>query len=167
VLSVNAKSGDNVSSNAAIIELADLTQLEIQTTVGQVDVILVQPGQSASLTLDARPGETFSGKVNRVVPKRASTSGAVTYNVFVTLDQPPPGLLPGMTADADIIVVERKDVLTLPRRSIRARADTTIPLPVLQAGQTITRSVKIGLVGDLNVEVLSGLQEGDQVVSTQ
>jgi hypothetical protein len=85
----------------------------------------------------------------------------------VTLDQPPPGLLPGMTADADIIVVERKDVLTLPRRSIRARADATIPLPVLQAGQTITRSVKIGLVGDLNVEVLSGLQEGDQVVSTQ
>ena len=96
---------------------------------------------------------------------RASTSGAVTYNVFVTFNQPPPGLLPGMTADADIIVEDRTDVLTLPRRSIRAKANATIPLPVFQAGETITRNVKIGLVGDLNVEILSGLQEGDRVVT--
>lgn len=167
VLEVKAQSGDMVSGNTAIIELADLTQVEVQTTVGQEDVSLVEPGQSATVSFDARPGETFSGKVSRMVPKRASTSGAVTYNVFVTLDQAPPGLLPGMTADADVVVVEHKDVLTLPRRSIRARANTAIPVPVLQAGQTITRSVKIGLVGDLNVEILSGLQEGDQVVSQQ
>jgi RND family efflux transporter MFP subunit len=165
ILTVNANLGDQVSANAAVVSMADLTKLEIQTTVGQADVILVQPGQTASIMLDARPGETFSGKVDRIVPQRASTSGAVTYNVFVTLDQPPPGLLPGMTADADIIVEERTGVLTLPRRSIRAKANATIPLPVLQAGETITRNVKIGLVGDLNVEILSGLQEGERVVT--
>jgi HlyD family secretion protein len=167
VLDVKAQAGDMVSANAAIIELADLTQLEVQTTVGQEDVNLVQSGQSATLSLDARPGETFPGKVNRVVPKRASMQGAVTYTVFVALDQAPPGLLPGMTADADIVVAERKGVLTLPRRALRARANTTVSVPVLQGGQTITRSVKIGLVGDLNVEILSGLQEGDQVVTQQ
>jgi RND family efflux transporter MFP subunit len=165
ILSVSANSGDQVSANAAVVTMADLTKLEVQTTVGQADVVLVQPGQAVSLTLDARPGETFSGKVARVVPQRASTSGAVTYNVFVTLNKPPAGLLPGMTADADIIVEERTDVLTLPRRSIRARANATIPLPILQAGETITRNVKIGLVGDLNVEILSGLQEGERVVT--
>lgn len=165
ILTVSANLGDTVSANAAVVTMADLTKLEVQTTVGQADVVLVQPGQAASLTLDARPGETFSGKVDRVVPQRASTSGAVTYNVFVTLNQPPPGLLPGMTADADIIVEERTGVLTLPRRSIRAKANATIPLPVLQAGETITRNVKIGLVGDLNVEILSGLQEGERVVT--
>ena len=165
ILTVSANAGDQVSANAAVATMADLTKLEIQTTVGQVDVVLVQPGQAASITLDARPGETFTGKVDRVVPQKASTSGAVTYNVFVTFDQPPPGLLPGMTADADIIVEDRTDVLTLPRRSIRAKANATIPLPVFQAGETITRNVKIGLVGDLNVEILSGLQEGDRVVT--
>ncbi len=167
VLSVSAQNGDTVSANAAIMTIADLTQVEIQTTVGQADVIQVQSGQSAAITLDARPGETFTGKVSRVVPIKASTSGAVNYTVFVSLDKAPPGLLPGMTADADIVVLERKDVLTLPRRSIRARANSSIPLPVLQGGQTITRTVRIGLVGDLNVEILSGLQEGDQVVSQQ
>ncbi|OGO43284.1 MAG: hypothetical protein A2Z04_00150 [Chloroflexi bacterium RBG_16_57_9] len=105
--------------------------------------------------------------MSRLVPKRASTQGAVTYNVFVALDQAPPDLLPGMTADADIIVEERKDVMTLPRRALRARPNTTVSLSVLQGTERITRSVKIGLVGDLNVEILSGLQEGDQVVLEQ
>lgn len=165
ILTVSANAGDQVSADATIVEMADLTQLEIQTTVGQADVVQVQPGQAASITLDAVPGKTFTGKVDRVVPQKASTSGAVTYNVMLTLDQPPAGLLPGMTADADIIVEDRTNVLTLPRRSIRARANATIPLPVLQAGETITRNVKIGLVGDLNVEVLDGLQEGERVVT--
>jgi RND family efflux transporter MFP subunit len=165
ILTVSANGGDQVSANAAVVTMADLTELEIQTTVGQADVVLVEPGQAAAITLDAKPGETFSGTVNRVVPQRASTSGAVTYSVFVTMDKPPAGLLPGMTADADIIVQDRTNVLTLPRRSIRAKANATVPLPVLQAGETITRNVKIGLVGDLNVEILSGLQEGDRVVT--
>jgi multidrug efflux pump subunit AcrA (membrane-fusion protein) len=147
--------------------MADLSKLEVQTSIGQQDVVAVQAGQPASITFDARPGETFTGKVSRVVPKKASTSGAVTYTVFVSVDKAPAGLLPGMTADADIIVAERKNVLTLPRRSIRATANATINLSVVQNGRTVSRSVKIGLIGDLNVEILSGLQEGEQVVTTQ
>lgn len=167
VLSVTGKVGDSVAANSIFVELADLGQLEVQTSIGQQDVTAVQAGQSATITFDARPGETFTGKVSRVVPKKASTSGAVNYTVFVSVDKAPQGLLPGMTADADIIVAERKNVLTLPRRSIRATANSTISLSVVQGGQTTSRSVKIGLVGDLNVEILSGLQEGDQVVTTQ
>ncbi|CAG0946597.1 Macrolide export protein MacA [Anaerolineae bacterium] len=167
VLSVTGNVRDTIAANATVVEMADLSQLEIQTSIGQQDVTAVQAGQSATITFDARPGETFSGKVSRVVPKKASTSGAVTYTVFVSVDKAPQGLLPGMTADADIIVAERKNVLTLPRRSIRATANATINLSVIQNGQTTSKSVKVGLVGDLNVEILSGLQEGDQVVTTQ
>ena len=167
VLSVTGKVGDTVSANATVVELADLSQIEIQTSIGQADVTSVQAGQSATITFDARPSETFTGKVSRVVPKKASTSGAVTYTVFVSVDKAPAGLLPGMTADADVIVAERKNVLILPRRSIRATANATINLSVVQNGQTRSTSVKIGLVGDTNVEILSGLNEGDQVVSLQ
>jgi RND family efflux transporter MFP subunit len=167
ILSVSSPISNTASANSTVLEMADLSQLEIQTSIGQQDVTAVQAGQSATITFDARPGETFTGKVSRVVPKKASTSGAVTYTVFVSVDKAPAGLLPGMTADADIIVAERKNVLTLPRRSIRATANATINLSVVQDGRTVSRSVKIGLVGDLNVEILSGLQEGDQVVTTQ
>jgi RND family efflux transporter MFP subunit len=168
VMSVSGKVGDSVAANATVVELADLTQIEVQASVGQQDVVAVQAGQSATITFDARPGETFTGKVSRVVPKRASSSGAVTYTVFLAVDKVPAGLLPGMTADAEIIVAERKNVLTLPRRSVRASANSTINLSVLQPdGRLVNRSVRIGLVGDLNVEILSGLQEGDQVVTGQ
>ena len=167
VLTVNFQAGDNVDSEATVITVADLTQLEIQATVGQADVAYVQANQTATITLDARPGENFTGKVSRVVPVKAGTSGAVNYTVFVTLDNAPKGALPGMTADADIVVAERSNVLTLPRRSIRARANATITLSVLQGGQVVSRSVKTGLMGDLTVEILSGLQENDLVVATQ
>lgn len=167
VLSVTGSIGTSVSANSTVVEMADLTQLEIQTSIGQADVAAVKDGQSANLTFDARPGETFTGTVRSVVPKKASTSGAVTYTVFVSVDKAPAGLLPGMTADADIIVAERKNVLILPRRSIRATANATVNLSVVQNGRTTSRSVKLGLVGDQNVEIVSGLQEGDQVVTTQ
>lgn len=167
VLSVSGTVGNAVAANTTVVELADLSQLEVQTSIGQQDVTAVQAGQSATITFDARPGETFTGKVSRVVPKKASTAGAVTYTAFVSVDKAPTGLLPGMTADADVIIAERKNVLTLPRRSIRATANATINLSVVQNGQTTSKGVKVGLVGDLNVEILSGLQEGDQVVTTQ
>lgn len=168
VTSVSGKVGDTVSANATVIELVDLTQIEVQASVGQQDVVAVQVGQPATLTFDARPGESFTGKVSRIIPKRASSSGAVTYTVFLAVDKAPTGLLPGMTADAEIIVAERKNVLTLPRRSVRATANSTINLSVVQPdGRIVNRSVRIGLVGDLNVEIVSGLQEGEQVVTTQ
>lgn len=167
VLSVSGKLGDTVAANATVLELADLNKLEVQTTVGQEDVVSVKAGQAATLTFDARAGQTFSGKVSRIVPTRASSSGAVTYSVFVSMDQVPAGLLPDMTADADIIIAEHDNVLTLPRRSIRATANATISLPVVQRGQTANRSVTVGLIGDQTVEIVSGLQEGEEVVTTQ
>lgn len=97
VLSVSALVGDNVEAEATIMTVADLTQLEVETTVGQADVSLVSPGASATLTFDARPGETLTGKVSRIVPTQASSAGAVNYTVFVAMDKAPPGLLPGMT----------------------------------------------------------------------
>ena len=167
VLSISALTGETVGENASFITIADLTQLEIKGTIGQEDVAQVKPGQAATVTFDALPGGTFAAKVGRVVPTKASTSGAVNYTIYVTLDKVPEGLLPGMTADADLIVAEHKNVLTLPRRTLRGKTGSTVSLGVLQDGQVITKSVKIGLVGDLTSEIASGLDEGDRVVTSQ
>lgn len=167
ILSVSNKVGDTATAKATVIEMADLNKLEVETTVGQEDVGNVHAGQAVSVTFDAKPGQTFAGQVSRVVPTRSSSSGAVDYAAYVTLDQVPAGLLPDMTADADITTAERKDVLMLPRRSIRASQDATITVSVLERGRTASRSVKLGLVGDTYVEIVSGLQEGDQVVTAQ
>ena len=163
VLDVKARPGDRVNADAPIIELADLTQLEVRVTVGQEDITTVHPGQEVMLSFDAFPEETSRGRVDRVIPRKTQGQ-VVTYEVFITLDETPSGLLPGMTADAEIVVAERKDVLVLPRRAIRARPYTTVSVPVLEASRVVTRTVEVGLVGDLNAEILSGLREGDRVV---
>ena len=163
VLDVKARPGDRVNADAPIIELADLTRLEVRVTVGQEDITAVHSGQEVRLIFDVLPEETFQGRVDRVIPRKTAGQ-VVTYEVFIALDETPSGLLPGMTADAEIAIAERKDVLVLPRRAIRARPYTTVSVPVLEASRVVTRSVEIGLVGDLNAEILSGLQEGDRVV---
>ncbi len=163
VLDVMAQSGDRIQAEAVLIELANLEEMEVLATVAQEEVIAVRPGQSVQLAFDALPGESYTGQVARIVPKNVS-SQLVKYEVYISMDETPTGLLPGMTADVEITTAERQDVLVLPRRSVHAQENSAVPVPVLESGQVVTYTVEIGLVGDLNVEVLSGLQEGDQVV---
>jgi macrolide-specific efflux system membrane fusion protein len=70
-----------------------------------------------------------------------------------------------MTADAAIVIAQRRDVLRLPRALVQARADGTALVEVWQEGHTETRTVKVGLRGDVYVEVLDGLDLGDEVLA--
>ncbi|MBI2955346.1 MAG: efflux RND transporter periplasmic adaptor subunit [Chloroflexi bacterium] len=164
VVGIGAQPGDEVSAGTSIIELADLSYVEVLATVGQEDIGLVKLGQSAVLTFDATPDESFSGQVSRIVPKKSEGPGVVTYEIVISLERVPLRLLPGMTGDAEITVAERRDVLTLPRRALRARPNATVPVKILEGEIVASRDVKIGLVGDLDLEVLSGLHEGDRVI---
>ena len=76
----------------------------------------------------------------------------------------PAGLVAGMTVDASIIITEKKGVLVLPKALVRARTDGTATVQVWANGQKESREIKIGLVGDSNVEIVSGLEAGEQVV---
>jgi hypothetical protein len=101
--------------------------------------------------------------VTRVIPRRAEGSQVVTYEVFVALDETPPGLLPDMSADVEIVVARRQGVLVLPRRVVRVRHGVA-QVTVLEGSVEVSRTIEIGLEGDLYVEILSGLEEGDLVV---
>jgi HlyD family secretion protein len=74
-------------------------------------------------------------------------------------------MAPGMTVDASVVIDKREDVLRLPRSLVRTRADDTATLKVWNGVSTEERTVKVGLRGNQYVEILSGLAEGDQVVS--
>ncbi len=70
-----------------------------------------------------------------------------------------------MTVDASILIDQRTNVLRLPRALVHARADGTAPIKTWENGETVNRTIKVGLRGDQYVEVLDGLQEGAQVIS--
>jgi len=100
-LAVNV--GEMVGPGPRIASLADLTQWQVETDdLSEVDIVNVQPGAEASITVDALPGVTLKGQVKSIVPRSAVKRGDVTYTVKVTLTDSEPRLKWGMTAFVDI-----------------------------------------------------------------
>lgn len=164
VLEAPVQVGQTVAEGAAVVALTDPHKVEAQVTVVEEDLPLVSPGQAVQLYFDAVPEAEVTGKVARIVPKRASGDRAV-YTVYLSLDEAPEMLVPGMTVDASIVIEARPDVLRLPRATVRARSDGTADLEVWVNDHTETRTVQVGLRGDSFVEIVNGLEEGEEVVS--
>jgi HlyD family secretion protein len=125
---------------------------------------LVRTGQVAQLLFDARPELTATGRVERIVPARLSGSQAL-YPVYLTFDDLPDGLAADMSTDVAIAIASKSNVLRLPRAVVRAKADNTAQVNVWVNDHIEQRSVTTGLRGDVYVEIVDGLKEGDRVVS--
>jgi HlyD family secretion protein len=137
--------------------------LEVEANITEEDYPLILVGQSAELFFDARPDVTIQGQVDRIIPIRIE-GDRPRYNIYITLNEVPEGLADGMTADAAITIEKRTGVLCLPRSVVRASGVDEVSLKVW-TNQTIeTRTVAIGLRGDSDVEIISGVKEGEQVV---
>lgn len=163
VLEVSVEAGQSYQAETKLFTIGDPQALEVVANVTEEDYPLIAVGQSVELYFDARPEVTIQGKIDRIIPKRIE-GDRPRYNIYITLNEVPDGLADGMTADAAITIQKRVGVLCLPRSVVRASGVDEVSLKVW-TGQTIeTRTVTIGLRGDSDVEIFSGLSEGEQVV---
>ena len=163
VTQINIRLGQNASGSA--IQIADLDHLEIVVNMAEVDVNRAKIGQAAQITLDAVPDVTLQGTVSQIAPAGVQTQGVVNYPVTVALQEPPEGVKTGMTANLNIIVDQRDNVLTVPNRAVRTQGQQKI-VTVLFEGQQIQVRVQAGLSSDTMTEIVSGLKEGDEVLLT-
>lgn len=97
----------------------DLTRIQVWVSVNEADIGLVQPGQPATFTADAYPGEVFTGEVGKVRLNATMTQNVVTYTVEVNTDNSNGKLLPYLTANVRFIVGERHNVLLVPNAALR------------------------------------------------
>ena len=164
ILEVNAQPGERVAAGAGLVVLADPAAVEVETSVIEEDLPLVQVGQEATLFFDARPDAEVQGRVARIVPQRLPGDRPL-YAVYITSADLPEGLLAGMTVDASIVVASRSDVLRLPRALVRARTDGAATVQIWTGSRIEERLVQTGLRGDVYVEIVDGLREGEQVVA--
>lgn len=105
----------------------DLSRLQANITVDEADIGDVAQGQPVRFTVDAFPDQEFEGRVSQVRQQGASEQGVVSYTVVVEADNPGRRLLPGMTANAEIIIEQQENVLRLPNAALRFRpADPAI-----------------------------------------
>lgn len=99
----------------------DLAKMRIELSVDESDVGQIRAGQAVRFTVDAFPGRDFRGSVQQVRLSASSLQNVVTYPVVVIVDNPDGSLLPGMTANAEIEVDRREDVLRVPNAALRFR----------------------------------------------
>jgi HlyD family secretion protein len=164
VLEVRAGPGEMIAAGQGLIRLADDSGLEVEATVIEEDLPLVQSGQKVELFFDAQPDAQVLGSVARVVPQRLPGDRPL-YPIYITSLELPEGLVAGMTADASIVVDSRQDVLRLPRALVRARSDGTATVQLWTGSEVEERTVQVGLRGDLYIEILDGIAQGEEVVA--
>ncbi|HRP10493.1 MAG TPA: efflux RND transporter periplasmic adaptor subunit [Terricaulis sp.] len=99
----------------------DLSRLQANITVDEADIGEVREGMDVRFTVDAFPDRQFEGRVSQVRQQGVAESGVVSYTVVVEADNPGRQLLPGMTANAEIVLEERQDVLRVSNNALRFR----------------------------------------------
>jgi HlyD family secretion protein len=158
---VNAKAGEPTGAAPAFV-LLDLSRFHLDVAVDEVDVAKLAVGQAASVTTDALSSIILSGKVDRIAPTATVVGGVVNYSVRLVLDLSDAPLRSGMSATAEIVVAEVKNVLLVPNWAIRRDRRTGQAYASLKAGEELKEvEIETGLRGEAYTEVTSGVKEGD------
>jgi len=165
VASVDADEGDSVSATMTIINLIDLTSMELEVEVDEIDIAEVKPGQRAIIEVDALPALQLEGEVTSISLLSTEAGGLVIYEVTIDFDVPQDyNLKIGMSAIADIIFEERSNVLLVPNRAISQDSQGKPVVKVMVDEEIEERPVVTGISDGFDTEIVDGLNEGDVVV---
>jgi HlyD family secretion protein len=162
--------GDELSPGAVVFDLVDDSRLHVEATLDEADIGRVKVGQRASLRLDALPGRPIAGAVSKLDPTvRRDEKGARTLRIEVEVsdlrEAIAAGVRPGMSANVDVTVAEKHDVLSLPTNVIVGRG-TKRSVFLVDNGVARERAIQVGIASWERTEIVAGLQQGDRVVAT-
>jgi len=164
---VTAGRTSSVGSGAgvAIVDIADVSLMQVLANVDQTDISQIQVGQAVDISLDAYHGERFSGTVTKIAPQATVNQNVTTVPVTVDVTGTDTRLKPGMDATCDIITASKDDVLLVPNEAVKENGNGNT-VTVLENGQQVSRKVEVGLAGNDTTEIVSGLNEGEKVVTS-
>jgi macrolide-specific efflux system membrane fusion protein len=142
-----------------------MSSMSVNVGFAESDAVNLKAGQPATVSFSALPNLSLPGLVTNVSPISTLVSNVVTYNATVGLTQSDPGVKVGMTASVTVVTSEHDNVLHVPSSAVRGTG-TTGTVTVMQGKQQTAVPVGIGLRGDTDVEITSGLREGQSVVTS-
>ncbi|HVU75799.1 MAG TPA: efflux RND transporter periplasmic adaptor subunit [Candidatus Paceibacterota bacterium] len=181
VTTVNAKKGDTASSGSALATIITSQQIA-QLSVNEIDAAKIKEGDKATLTFDAIDGLSITGTVAQLDSVGTVSQGVVSYTVKISFDTQDQRVKPGMTVNADIQSEVHQNVLTVPSSAIKTAAGSSyvqifqpsIATTTVESGSTqgfltdqtpVNVPVEIGISDDTSTEIISGLSEGEQIVT--
>ena len=165
VTQFDAKVGELASPSTPLVSIMSSGGYEVDAGVSEIDIGKVSIGDKVSMTLDAFPNETFTGSVFYIAPAETNTGGVISYQIKISFDKADPRLKSGLTANISIQTKEDDNVLTLPEYAILQNDQGTF-VETLVNKKIVQNPVTLGIQDENgNVEVLSGVTEGEQVLN--
>jgi HlyD family secretion protein len=177
ILSRDVEIGDAVSSilvlgstATLVMTIGDTTQVYVQGKVDESDIGKVYLGQAARIKVESFKEKVFLGKVTKIAPLGVEKDNVTTFEVRVSIDNPGGELKANMTANAEILLDEHKNVLTVPEQAVLYDKDRNASVEVPDPKQKTGRrkiSIKVGISNGTKTEILAGLTPGDTVILQQ
>ncbi|MBM3128088.1 MAG: efflux RND transporter periplasmic adaptor subunit [Chloroflexi bacterium] len=165
VTRVDVDWGSTVTAGRAVVWIADISEYRVKLNIDETDIAKIRVGQEATINLSAYPGVTIPARVSDVASNATLVQGVVNYVVSVSLNpQQPVPLKLGMTADANLLIANRENVLIVSNRAIRAAGNNRYVTLRKDDQTTQEIPVKTGMANDLETEIVSGLTEGQVVI---
>jgi HlyD family secretion protein len=174
VLSRDVEVGDAVSSilvlgsqATLVMTLGDVSEVYVKGKVDEADISKVYLGQAARIVVESLKDKKFVGKVTKISPMGVEKDNVTTFEVRVSIRNPSGELKANMTANAEIILEEKKNVLLIPEAAVIYDKDRNTSLEVPDPkGENGRRkiSAKLGISNGVKTELVEGLNEGDQVI---
>ncbi|HEY0602870.1 MAG TPA: efflux RND transporter periplasmic adaptor subunit [Herpetosiphonaceae bacterium] len=165
VTGVNVDVGDSATSSAASgapITIVDDSKLHLDVNVSERDVAQLRKGQSAQVVIDALGTDVITGTLSYVAPAATVVQNVTTYLVRIDLPKQNEAIRVGMNASVEIATLEKEDALIIPASAVRSEGSKRF-VRIKQGDTFVDREIRIGLGNDIEVEVVSGLNEGDQI----
>lgn len=176
VMSREVDEGQTVASGFSTPTLftiaQDLKKMQVIADVDEADIGQVKENQKVTFGVDAFPEQTFQGHVTQVRLNATTTSNVVTYEVVIDAPNPDLILMPGLTANVTIFTKSENGVLSVPVRALRYTPDNyNGPVPEVRVWKqnpdktVVPVEVQTGITDGVNTQIISGLNEGDMVIT--
>lgn len=162
--STSSNSTSSSSSANTPMVISDMSSLKAVVAINEADITKVAKDQKATLTFDAIPDLTLTGKVEKIDSSGTNSQNVITYSVTISMDSIDPKIKPQMNVSAAITTEVKQDVLIVANSAVKT-SDNIHYVQILENGVPREQTVETGISNDTETEITSGLKEGDTVVT--
>lgn len=165
ITGLDYEAGDSISRDDILASMITKT-MQAEISLNEIDAIEIKEGDSAVLTFNVLNEEIINGIVKKVDTIGEVSSGIVSYGVVISFETENKFLKPGMSVEVDIMAEKAENVLMINSSAIMEDKNGNEFVMVLAAnGKTEKKNIKTGLSDNVNIEIVSGLNEGDRIIS--
>jgi len=167
VANLAVAAGQQVETTTVALMIKSQAETWISLAVNETDINELKPEQKAVVTIDALDDKEYEAEVKRVDEVGTVESGVVTFNIYLSLNEPDLMVRQGMTAQVEITIQEKQDVLVVKNEAIKPYLGGKAVQIIGKAGNLIYKPVEVGIRGVNKSEIVSGLEAGEEIVISQ